>query len=244
MALQARTSSYKTLADSELISDPARVVPLLDRLAKRHVPLTVRISGYDEYFTSYIVGVDQRQLLLDELLPSAGQPQLEAKRELQASAKLDGIDIRFVTSLTGVDREQKMLTNTMKLPQQLEYRQRRMSYRVPIPMSRKMRVIIDSHDGRCFEGVLHDLSHGGAGMVFADGEPVVEPGLLHDCAIELLDDEWLYCTVELRYSKNIPSRGRQLIGARFPDLSRAQAGLLGHCINELEREFIRRRTAD
>ena len=244
MTLRVRTSSYKTLADSEVISDPARVVPLLDRLSKRHVPLTVSISGHGEYYTSYIVGDDQRELLLDELLPSAGQPQLEAKRELQATAKLDGIDIRFVTSLKGVDRKQKMLTNTMKLPQQLEYRQRRMSYRVPIPMSRKLLAIIFSRDGQCFEGVLHDLSHGGAGMVFPDGEPVVEPGLLHDCAIELLDDEWLYCTVELRYSKNIPSRGRQLIGARFPDLSQAQARLVGRCINELEREFIRRRTAD
>ena len=243
MTSQVRTSSYKTLADSELISDPARVVPLLERLSKRHVPLTVRISGHDEFYTSYIVGVDQRQLLLDELLPSTGQPQLQAKRTLQATAKLDGIDIRFVTSLQRVDDKQNLLTNTMNLPQQLEYRQRRMAYRVPIPMSRELRVIIDNDDGPIFEGTLHDLSHGGAGMVFPDGEPLVEPGLLHDCAIELLD-EWLYCTVELRYSKHIPSRGRQLIGARFPDLSHSQKRLVGRCINELEREFIRRRTPD
>ena len=78
----------------------------------------------------------------------------------------------------------------MGLPEQLEYRQRRLSYRVPIPMSRQLRVIIENTGDTMFEGVLHDLSHGGAGMVFPDAEPVVKPGLLHECAIELVGDEW------------------------------------------------------
>lgn len=243
MTLQVRTSSYETLSDSELISDPARVVPLLERLAERHAPLTVRIPGHDEHYTSYIVGVERNQLLLDELLPATGQPQLLSKRRLQATAKLDGIDIRFVAALERVDDANNMLTNRMKLPDQLEYRQRRMSYRVPIPMSRQLRVVIDVDGGDVHEGILHDLSHGGAGMVFPDGEPAVKQGLLHECAIELLNDDWLYTTVELRYSKNIPSRNRQLIGARFQDLSQNQSRVVGCCINELEREFIRRRTA-
>ncbi len=244
MNTKVRTNSYATLPDSELIEDPARLVPLLDRLAKKHTPLTVKIPGHDEYYTSYIVEVSKHQLLLDELLPSAGQHLLSQQRALQATAKLDGIDIRFISSLVRADDQKNILTNYLKLPEQLEYRQRRLSYRVPIPMSRQLRVIIENDDATVFEGVLHDLSHGGAGMVFPDSEPVVKPGLLHSCAVELIDDEWLYCAVELRYSKTIPSRKRQLIGARFYDLSHAQARLVSHCINELEREFIRRRAPD
>ena len=241
MKTKVRTSSYTTLPDSELIKDPARIVPLLDRLAKRHTPLTVQIPGRDQYYTSYIVDVDKKQLLLDELLPSAGQALLNQHRILQATAKLDGIDIRFITPLERVDKKKNVLTYYMGLPEQLEYRQRRLSYRVPIPMSRQLRVIIENKDDTMFEGVLHDLSHGGAGMVFPDAEPVVKPGLLHECAIELVGDEWLYCAVELRYSKTIPSRKRQFIGARFTDLSHAQDHMVGRCINELEREFIRKR---
>ena len=243
MMTKVHIKSYHTMADSELIKDPARVVPLLERLAKRHTPLTVRIPGHDEYYTSYIVDVDKRYLMLDELLPSAGHSLLQSKRIIQATAKLDGIDIRFTTPLQRVDEQNDVLTYYMSLPEQLEYRQRRLSYRVPIPMSRQLRVIIEHVDNTVYEGVLHDLSHGGAGMVFPDNEPAVQQGLLQESAIELLDDEWLYCAVELRYSKKVPSRKRQLIGARFYDLSHEQSRLVGRCINELEREYIRKRAS-
>jgi len=73
---------------------------------------------------------------------------------------------------------------------------------------------------------------------------VVRPGLTHECAIELLGGEWLYCEVELRYSKNIRSRKRQLIGARFLGLTHDQSRLIGGCINELEREYMRKRIVD
>ena len=88
------------------------------------------------------------------------------------------------------------------------------------------------------------MSHGGAGIIFPEGPPAAVPGLLYECAIELPGDVWLYCAVELRYSKNIQSGDRQLVGARFNDLSPAQARLVSHCVSELEREFVRKRVAE
>lgn len=244
MTTKARTSSYQPLPDSEQITDPARVAGLLERLAKQHTLLTVEIPGHQEHFSSCIVNVDRPYVLLDELLPSSGHQLLLAERKLQVTGKLDGIDIRFITTLESVDTHDDVITYQMNLPGQLEYRQRRLDYRAHIPLANTLRVMIDNGGEKVVEGALHDLSHGGAGMIFPDGDPVVEPGLLHECAIELPDDVWLYCAVELRYAKNIPSRDRQLIGARFADLSPVQARLVGHCISELEREFIRKRAAD
>ena len=94
------------------------------------------------------------------------------------------------------------------------------------------------------EGELHDLSLGGAGIIFLDIAPAVQRGLLQECAVELPDGGWLYCSVELRYSKTIPPRERQLVGARFAGLTLAQSRLVGSWISELEREYIRKRAAD
>jgi c-di-GMP-binding flagellar brake protein YcgR len=244
MITKARTSSNKSLPDSEQITDPARVERLLERLGKRYTPLTVRIPGYEEDYTSCIVDVDRPYVLLDKLVSSTGHRLLLSERALQVTGKLDGIDIRFITTLERVDDQDDVVTYYINLPERLEYRQRRLDYRAHIPAAQKLRVIIDDRDGTVIEGVLHDLSRGGAGMYFPDGEPAVEPGLLHECAIELPGDVWLYCAVELRYSKDIPSRDRQLIGARFTDLGHEQARLVARCISELEREFIRKRTAE
>jgi len=244
MNRKAQTSSYRSLPDSEQITDLARVARVLDRLAKQHMLLTVEIPGHPEHYTSSIVDVDSPYVLLDELLPTTGHQLLLAERTLQVSGKLDGIDIRFLTTLEHVDDRDGMVTYHTNLPDRLEYRQRRKDYRAHIPMAKTLRVITDSSDGAPVEGVLHDLSHSGAGMIFPDGTPAVEPGLLYECAIELPDNVWLYCAVEFRHSKDIPSRDRQLVGARFTGLSLAQARLVGHCISELEREFIRKRASD
>jgi hypothetical protein len=80
--------------------------------------------------------------------------------------------------------------------------------------------------------------------MFADAAHAVVPDRLYECAIELPDDLWLYCALEFRHSKTIPPRGGRLIGARFAELTLAQSQLVGRCISELEREYIRKRAAD
>ena len=234
-------------SESEKITDPARVVPLLEKLAKRRAPLTVKVNGHNEAFTSCVVDVDRHHVLLDELLPSSGHKLLLSKRVLQVVGKLDGIEICFDTTLERVDTGDKVVTYYTKLPGLLEYGQRRLDFRVRIPMMKKLRVIIegaDGTDGTVFEGVLHDLSHGGAGMIFPEGKPDVRPGLVQDCAIELSADEWLYTSVELRYSKGTSFRNKQLIGARFAGLSSEQVRIIRQHISELQRELLRRRAVD
>lgn len=216
---------------------------LLRKLADRHALLTVRIADHPERYSSSLVDINRPHILLDELLPSAGHQALLREGKLQITGKLDGIDIQFATTLDRADDTDNVITYYVRLPERLEYRQRRLDHRAHIPLARTLRILFESTDGKLLEGSLHDLSRGGAGMNFPDGNPVVETGLSHECAIELPDATWLYCSVELRYSKNLPTSGRQLIGARFIDLTPAQKRLVGHCVNELEREFIRKRTA-
>ena len=220
------------------------MVRLLDRLAKQHTLLTVGIPGHQEHYTSSIVKVSKPYVLLDELMPNTGHQLLVAECALDVSGKLDGIDIRFVTTLDRVENRKNAVTCYVNLPGYIEYRQRRLDYRVHIPLVRTLRVIIDGKAGDVFEGVLHDISHGGAGVTFPAGVVAVEPGHLHECAIELPGNIWLYCSVEIRYVKDTRSPGRQLIGVRFAELGAAQKSLVGHCIQELERESIRQRAAE
>jgi c-di-GMP-binding flagellar brake protein YcgR len=217
---------------------------LLRKLVNRHALLTVMIDGHPEHYSSSIVDVDRQHVLLDELLPSSGHQLMLTERALHITGKLDGIDIRFTTTLEHADNRDNVITYYAKLPERLDYRQRRLDHRAHVPLAQALRVIFDSPDETRIEGFLHDLSRGGAGMLFPDGEPAVDSGLLHECAIELPGGTWLYGTVELRHTKALPTGDRQLIGARFVGFTPAQLRLVGQCVNELEREFIRKRTLD
>jgi c-di-GMP-binding flagellar brake protein YcgR len=237
------TSPYLPLADSEQVTAPTKISRLLERFTKRYTPLTVQIPGHKQHYTSCILDIDGKSVLFDELLPSTGHQLLVTEGTLQVTGKLDGIDIQFFTTLKRVGDKDNMLTYYMNLPKLLEYRQRRMDYRARIPMTMKLPVIIENRSGKMIKGELHDLSFGGAGMIFLADKTTMKTERQHECAIELPDGKWIYCTAELRYSKDIPSRKTQFIGVQFIGLSPVQSRLIGRCINELEREAIRKRSA-
>jgi len=243
MLTKTQTSPYESLADSEQITDPAKISRLLERFTKRYIALTIQVPGHKEHYTSCIVGVDGKHVLLDELLPSTGHQLLVTERALQVTGQLDGIDIQLFMTLKRVADKDKLITYYMNLPKLLEYRQRRLDYRARIPMTMKLSVVIQNGSGKMVKGELHDLSFGGAGMIFLTDKTIMKTERQHECAIELPNGKRINCTAELRYSKNISSQRTQFIGVQFIGLLPAQSRLIGRCISELEREALRKRTA-
>ncbi len=243
MGAKTQRNTYPPLADSEQITDPKKISKMLERFTKHYTPLTVKIPNHKQRYTSCIVSVEQDHVLLDELLPSTGHPLLVAEGALQIRGKLDGVDIQFYTTLQRVAEKDNLLTYYMAPPALLEYRQRRQTYRARIPVTMKLPVYIENTKGEKIQGELHNLSYGGAGMILLPDKTSITTGVLHECAIELPEGDWIYCTVELRYSKSIPSRRTRFIGTQFVSLSATQQRLIGRCINKLEREAIRNRAA-
>ncbi|HHJ36015.1 MAG TPA: hypothetical protein ENJ87_09645 [Gammaproteobacteria bacterium] len=227
--------------DSEEITDPARIARLLEQLSKHYSPLTVQIQGHKVQYTSCIVGVDRPYVLLDEFIPATGHERLLDSGKVFITGKLEGVDFSFNTTLHHVDKSDDMLTYYMKLPLRLRYRQRRMAYRVRIPATQQLYVLVDDGSDRILRGELRDLSHGGAGEIISDQKSNLKIGQKYECAIELPCREWLYCTVEMRYLKDIPSRNRQIIGACFDALTRVQSRLIARCVSELELEQLKKR---
>jgi c-di-GMP-binding flagellar brake protein YcgR len=232
------------ISDGEKITDPVRVASLLDRLAKKHSLLTVVVPGHSERYTTSIVGINGLFVLLDELLPSSGHHLFVEVGTLEVSGKVDGIDFRFFAMLEDVDAQDGMITYRVHLPARLEYRQRRMDYRAHIPIAQTLRVIIDKADESVIEGELYDLSQGGIGMILPGETPALQPRRWYECAFEMPDQSWLYCSVELCHARTIPSHDRHLVGARFSGLSVVQSQLVGRYIGMLERELLRKRTVE
>jgi len=233
-----------TTVDAEKITDPARIALLLEQLTKHYSPLTVQIAGHNEHYASCIVEIDKPYVLLDQLIPDSGHERLLETRKIHATGKIDGVDIAFSTTLEHVDEQDNLLTYHMKLPEKLKYQQRRMAYRVRIPLAKLLRVLIDNGGKHLIQGELHDLSHGGAGKIISSTKFKFKPGQWYECAIELPCGEWIYCTVEMCYLKNIPVRNRRLIGASFVGLTAMQSRIIGRCVSELELDQIRKRAGN
>lgn len=241
MNRKSQANPYRPLPDSEQITNPARIIQILARLTKHYTPVKVQIPGHKVHYNSGIVNVDEKQVLLDELLPNTGHQLLVTEGTLQVTGNYNGTVFQFFTSLEAVDDMGKIITYHTKLPALLEYRQRRQDFRVPIPMSKKLHVIIDNGCNEVVKGELHDLSHGGAGIIYLTETTSMEAARRYECSIELPDSDLIYCTVELRYSKDLSAKHTKSIGVQFIGLSPLQEQIIGHCIIELERDLIRKR---
>ncbi len=187
--------------------------------------------------------VEEKSVLLDELLPASGHQLLLDEREILISGKLDGVDIQFFTQLKDVAEKDKLLTYYMALPTLLEHRQRRLTYRARIPITMKLPVVIENADGEKIKGELHNLSYGGAGMILLPEKTAMAANAQHTCAILLPGGDWINCIIERRYAKNIPSRKTQFVGIQFVKLTATQSRIIGRCISALEREQIRKKAA-
>ena len=245
MAKIFKNESTQMSDRGELVTDSGRIARLLDKMSLHYSPLAIEIPGYKMQYTSCIVGVDKPYVMLDQLMPPSGHDKLMAERKMQVTGKLDGVNIKFSTTVVRAETQKNILTYYLKLPDKMQYQQRRQAYRVRIPMSRQLRVFIDTDDDSLTVGELHDLSHGGVGKIIQDGHNKIQRGCQYECVIELPSREMLYCTVEMRYLKKINSRNRklnrQLIGALFIGLSKMQKLAIARCISDLELEAIRKR---
>ncbi|MBL4712836.1 MAG: flagellar brake protein [Gammaproteobacteria bacterium] len=236
-----RSLPYDDQPDSELITDPSRIARLLENLSKHYSPLTLQIPGYKKHYASCIVGVEKPYVLLDELMPNTGHEHLLEVGKVKARGKIDGVDIKFSTTLSRVDVQKNITTYYMRLPTKLNYQQRRVAYRVRIPLSKTLHILIDNGSNRPTVAELHDLSHGGAGKIIPEGKNIFKVGEYYECVIELPCGEWLICTVQVRYMKDIPSKKRQMIGTQFIDLLPVQKRLISRSISQLELEEIKKR---
>ncbi len=228
---------------TEKIIDPSRIALLLEQLSKHYSPLIVQIQGRQQRYACCIVDVNKPYVLFDQLMPETGHQHLLEVRKIRASGRLNGVEISFNTTLEHVIEQDNLLSYQMKLPTTLKYRQRRSAYRVRIPYSMQLRVLIDNGGDVLVNGQLHDLSHGGAGKIMADGKFELNIAQLYECAIELPCGEWIFCTVETCYLKDVPARKRRLIGASFVDLTARQSRVIGRCISELELKQMQSRSA-
>ena len=215
---------------------------MLTRLMEKRDLLTISIEGSQEKFTSTIIEVDVKagQVHLDELMPRLGNKLMVDKCRFQVSGRLDGINIDFNMSLVDTLRHGGIVDYVVSIPKAVNYWQRRDSHRVRLPMTPSFRATLVSRDNVVAEGLLRDISHGGAQLILKSGTTVTSGKMLYECAVELPEGPEIYCTIDVRYALPYGKHNDIRAGIRFLDLTPYQQRIIAQCITSVELEFIRK----
>lgn len=191
--------------------------------------------------TSILAINSDNDYLLLEGIPLPQNRKLPAPRQnVEVRAQFHGEEANFTSQIIeAADLAGKVLLR-IKLPETIDYQQRRTHFRVPVEYESPISVtLIHEEEGSLF-GVLEDISLGGIAVRVPMGSGSEKP-VAELCLIQLPGGEVFHS--ELEISNTRPLNEEEVrIGARFRNPNEAQQRKLERFIRRLERELLKKRT--
>lgn len=227
-----------TLTTSEDIS------LLLKKIHNKHSLLTITIETGDECFGSTILEInnDKNYLVVDELYPESGHLKIKNDTSISISANHAGAFVHFKTTVEAIGENAKAAYYKIGIPSELQYHQRRNTYRITTSLTSPVRVNLVNEDEILLKAELRDISHGGVCLrVNAASHIKIQNGdTIPTCLIQIGEDRKIMCTLNVCHVEIMKETGALRIGAEFTDMSKFDRRELEHFIVTLEREIIKK----
>lgn len=220
-----------------------QVVIRLQQLVEERSFVDVRFPGRsDTTYQSLILKIDplERYVLIDELFPAHGAFFITPGEEVEVTSIRRGIPVRFNSWIRSVslDEADGYPAYKLALPESVEAKQRRMSFRVNVPAEAGLKLRIRGPDGARLLCTVHDLSMGGLGFTCQGnlGDMLRANNQLKGCLLTLPDMPEISCDLEVRKFefRKAPYR-HTMMGTRFDGLGVAGQRQVEQCISTLQR---------
>lgn len=215
----------------------------LQQLVEERSFVDVRFPGRaDITYQSLILKIDplERYLLIDELFPAHGAFFVTVGEEVEITSVRRGIPVRFNTWIKAIslDEADGYPAYRLALPDSVEAKQRRMSFRIAVDPEAGLKLRIRGPDGGRLLCTVQDLSVGGLGFTCQGniGDMLRGNNQLKGSLLTLPDMPDINCDLEARKFefRRAPYR-HTIVGARFDGLSVAGQRQVEQCITTLQR---------
>jgi c-di-GMP-binding flagellar brake protein YcgR len=223
----------------EIITSTLRVVAILRPLLEKHALLTATLPNSNQFFTTALlkINADTSSLFIDELHPQKGHHLLLKASRITLRTQLGGVDVNFSMALKNTGTENGIAYYELSFPENIRYRQRRSSYRVPVSSATSIPVNLITADDNSFDGELHDISAGGMCIRLPKkkAEPFANNTDEIKCTILLPDKSHIKCLFKICHSQLHEPSNNFHIGGNFLQLETAQHRAIERFVIELQR---------
>ncbi len=228
--------SQKKPVQKKLIDSERDIVRLLQRMQEHIVIITARFAADIELYNTSIIKVDaiKRRFYLDEFLPSNGNSQIRALKKVTLRVRLDGAILTMDCNLYQAEEETGTPCFIMHFPEKIRSIQRRESYRVSIPVSKRYQTTMQTDAGHFMAGFLHDISFSGV-SIRLEQRPDFDFKVGNNIPFLTLHlDEVITCSMEIKRISHVV--GKIIVSGHLEDISPAQQRIIQRFILRLDRE--------
>jgi len=225
------------------VSDPGKIVRLLQELLINPPRCTVTVANSDSLFLTEVLDIDPGFISFSPLEPTFGNQLLAEQRTLKLSTSLNGIPLTFSLQEISVDKSTNPVCLKAPLPEKIYYPQRRLTKR----MATHSTVIefrgTSRDSGITIQGYVTDISRGGLSVAYNSSRGnIIRSDHLSQCIVRLSDNQSI--TFELTVSsskKPLLGNSKRHLGGQFENLPPQEEKKLDRYLSTLERQQLRKR---
>jgi len=209
---------------------------LLKQLQQHLVIITAKFPSDPEIYNTAIIGIDYKQKLfyLDEFIPGDGNSQIRKLQKVLLRTRLDGAIINAQCLLKEVSSNKGLTHYVMYFPKRIKSTQRRESYRVSIPLNKRIQVNMQTESGIFISGFLNNLSFNGIAIRLESNQPIDLSAGEDIPFLTLHLDTTITCEMQVkRISK---AAGSTIISGHIEEISPSHQRLIEKFIIQLDRE--------
>ncbi len=228
--------SQKKPVQKKIIDSEQDIDRLLQRMQEHIVIITARFAADEELYNTSIIKVDARKALfyLDEFLPSHGNSQIRSLKKVTLRVRLDGAILTMDCRLYQTEEEAGTPCFIMHFPEKIRSIQRRESYRVSIPVSKRYQASLQTDAGHFIAGFLHDISFSGVSIRLEQSPNFDLKAGNNIPFLTLHLDEVITCSMEIKRISHVV--GKIIVSGRLEDISPAHQRIIQRFILRLDRE--------
>lgn len=253
MALPNKVITDKLISEDTNTADDLETIKLtsvedIRRLLKKiyssHSLLTISFESSDACFGSTIIEInnDENYFVIDELYPEEGHSLIEVDKKLLINAHHAGAFVYFSAFIEAIGKNEKAAYYKIDMPEEVEFHQRRNTYRVSTGISETIPVNLVNEDEILISAELRDISIGGVSLrINAMPHISLQSGdHIPTCLIQLEENRKILSSLNICHVEKMKGTGSLRIGAQFANISKIDQREVEHLIAYLDRKIIKK----
>ena len=223
---------------AHIIKAESSIIALIKKSQSHLIMMTARFPGEKQSFNTSIIKVDyQNQLFyLDEFAPYDGNTHLNKVKKVYLKSYLDNCVLSMECHLKEQKEAKGLLYSIMYFPRAIKSVQHREFYRINIPRTHHLQVLLRKESGELLTGELNDISYNGISIRFRTPQNinVNAQEIIPIVKIHLTEKVVINCTMQIKRIFSLSDN--QIIAGILDEVPPAQQQKIQKFITHMERQ--------
>lgn len=224
----------------EIMESQEAILATLETFLETRSSLSVSPQGSKDFFSSFIVNINDDNLRIDQVIPKTGNALFKVGQQLNVRISHQGIAYRFTSTHLGYALDDDGFPyHQITLPIDIKYLEKRTGYRIQLKLAESQPIWVSIPPEERFQASLENISQHGACIRIKGNHLPLETCNVINCNIQIADSAPMDCKAVIKHYQYTPKTDETKAGIEFYQLSFNAEKQLQKVLMKLQRHNIR-----